>query len=128
MADFDWARDTAQELIDEFGVGSTLRQPQQSASSDPEKPWRVEAGLPPLDYSVVACFLSSVGETMQYTENGQTLAGKMLGLIAAPVDAVPNVGNQIFANPSGAQVWTIKAVREHAPDAVPIMWEMVLDL
>lgn len=127
MADFEWARDTAQELIDEFGVASTLRQIQQDTPVDPEKPWRVSPILP-LDIDLTACFLPSVGETMLYTENGQTKSGKMLGLIAAPQDYPPAIGNQLFANSTGATVWTVKAIREHAPDAIPIMWEMVLDL
>lgn len=127
MGSFDWARETAQELIDEFGVASTLRLVGQQAPVDPAKPWRVSAATP-LDVTAVVCFLSTVGETLNYQENGQTRTGRMLGLVAAPLDYPPTIGAQVFASTAGAQVWTIKALREHAPDGVPIMWELVLDL
>jgi len=124
VGSFDWARDTAGELIEEFGVAATLRQVGQDTPVDENKPWVVSPATV-VDISVTACFISSVGESLQYSVNGQTLTGKMLGLVAAP-GTTPQVGNQLFA--TGGTVWTVVSVKEHAPDAVPIMWEMVLDL
>lgn len=125
MGSFDWAREDALELITENGVAATLRKRNPATPGDSSKPWRTANGAAS-DTAVVICLVASVGNSMEYTEGGQTRKGSMLGLLAAPLTGgiVPDVGNQIVST----KVWTVKAIREHAPDGVAILWELVLDL